>query len=1818
MRLKSKSIIAALLAASMLVSNVTPTFASQVNEANSKENGVAAQANEEYDAAQASPLLVTEVVTDGPSGTAYTYAEIYNNSDVPVNFADYTFYYKYPNGTGQVFDKSKWGNKGADLYIEPGKTLVLWQSTGAAGKTVKEFNEWYGTQLEENKDILRINYSGIHSTDRRGYYIGKDEDTVVTYAWSNEAGDEIPTGNADKLGIQYKYDGSRECKDIGTAKATPGSVSNEQVPSQRVHVGEKTPVIESAAAEGSSELNVTAKIPYTGTAKGMVVSLYYRQKAEGIEQSYQAYKLKSWNRVEMTSDGDDQTFKGTVSADKLFGDEVIWYVRASYGGTLTTKTQEQTTAITPVIAEGDNSAPIAITEVAPATTDGNHYTYFEIYNQTNKPVNLGYYKILYYYNYPYKTASASGKVWNLCDDFTQMLEPGQVMVCWLDNTGLTEEDFNAFYNTNLEMGKNLIKINYAGFHQTDNRWMRIGTNESNAFTLAGFNVESIQKVTSGKSVKYAVPHGNNGVNESIPAQIGTEVTPGTVEDWQIAENLIGFKGYPDYKADDGKKPTLKVCQESDFLIPESINEGDTLKVMYDTDLLMGAVGSDRLSKFTDYIDENNVSNHPGGSERLKTRPYILGTEILYKLDDDTEWTSIKEKKQWRLGHYLMQLPSDILYGHNEVTFKVRAYSLYSYNETPETTVKINRLNDTKGAVRLNVSDGSVISGVTTITANDGGDNIDTTIQVDQNAQTQKNVFENGAYFMIKTSGIDSYFKDAVTAPYGTNPRDILKIMVSWCEAPASQAIHVDNKYFTYNADTDSYDVTLTVWAGGPGTPFEETYESVLGENHEDFTVSGLQIKLADGKSYLPVEITPDNEKTNTSTALDVWHTIGDSAGMIPHMNAKFSIPAKEAEAVGITVDTTTLTDGEHVVTAVSGEKSTTAKVIVDNTVPSISTEIAEDEVIYKSILLEEGKMVSDANGVSEVIANLDGEVISLPAVIDPKELKTGAHTLTIAATDEAGNTATKVINFKTEEMNPAVTDTDNDGVGSNSANLTVKLGNEKADVTYYQGRSLTEENGGIVKTEVKESENGDIPYQLFTVNAGDVNSDDTVAIKWEGLASNADDKHPIKMYVRDIEDGNWAAVASADENGNIEANVKAGKYVKDGKAEVLVQTYTKGVKPSAAIGQNPNKVSDSTAVEMSSWDGTTRPEKYDFAMAWETDTQYYSESFPYHYDNMNQWIADNAEEWKIKYVFHTGDIVDDCDMKGEWVNADHSMKILDNAGIPYGVLAGNHDVYAGAENYGDYWKYFGEDRFAGRDYYGGSYKNNLGHYDLISQGGQDFIMLYMSWDIYENELNWMNEVLAKYPDRKAILAFHRYIGVGAGEQKLDYTGKLIQNEVVKKNKNVIAVIDGHYHGASLQTDAFDDDGDGVNERTVYQICTDYQSDAEGGSEYIKFLYFDIANGKIYVNSYSPYRDDFNYYDTAKLSSYAAGARATNQDIAELDINFDTDVKTLTTNSISADVRTNQKIGSLKDVNETATYTWSGLTAETEYSWYAKVTNAKNGVTYTNVKSFKTEKKPEVYTVSATAGIGGVISNVGETSVVENGNITYTIAPKKGYEILKVVVDGKEVELVDNQYTLSSIKSNHTIDVTFREAKQEGNNANNNDSNGVPAKGSVHKQAGVNYKVIATSSKGGMVAAAGLYNTGMTVVKIPSTIKINGLTYKVTQINSKAFSNQKNIRTVSITSKYLTKIGSSAFANCRLLKKVTISSKKLKSIGKSAFAGCKKLSTVTIKSSLLKKSRVGLNAFKGIRKNCRFKVPSKKVKSYKKILLAKGAKRVRFF
>lgn len=264
--------------------------------------------------------------------------------------------------------------------------------------------------------------------------------------------------------------------------------------------------------------------------------------------------------------------------------------------------------------------------------------------------------------------------------------------------------------------------------------------------------------------------------------------------------------------------------------------------------------------------------------------------------------------------------------------------------------------------------------------------------------------------------------------------------------------------------------------------------------------------------------------------------------------------------------------------------------------------------------------------------------------------------------------------------------------------------------------------------------------------------------------------------------------------------------------------------------------------------------EYDFTLAWESDTQYYNEEFHEHQTNIHDYVLAERENKNIQFMFHTGDVVDDWDQPAQWATANPEYQRLDDAGLPYSVLAGNHDVGHTSNDYTEFSRHFGEQRYVDNPWYGESYQDNRGHYDLFSAGGIDFINVAMGWGPDDEEIAWMNEVLAKHPERVAILNLHEFMLTTGG---LGPIPQRILDEVAATNPNVSMIMSGHYHDAFQRTDSFDDDGDGVDDRTVTSMLFDYQGLPEGGQGYLRLLHFDNQGQKMMVRTYSPSLKDYN-------------------------------------------------------------------------------------------------------------------------------------------------------------------------------------------------------------------------------------------------------------------------------------------------------------------------------------------------------------------------
>ena len=277
----------------------------------------------------------------------------------------------------------------------------------------------------------------------------------------------------------------------------------------------------------------------------------------------------------------------------------------------------------------------------------------------------------------------------------------------------------------------------------------------------------------------------------------------------------------------------------------------------------------------------------------------------------------------------------------------------------------------------------------------------------------------------------------------------------------------------------------------------------------------------------------------------------------------------------------------------------------------------------------------------------------------------------------------------------------------------------------------------------------------------------------------------------------------------------------------------------------------------------------DFTIVVLPDTQYYSATYPATYLAQTQWVVDNRAGRRIAFVAQLGDVVDQGGVEAQWFNADAAWDLVENPattglpdGIPYGVSVGNHDqnpngdpgTLAAPEGTTTLFnQYFGVARFQVRGYYGGHYgANNDNHFDLFSAGGMDFLALYIEYmptdtTLRQAVLDWADAVLAAHPSRRAIVISH-YLLEGGTSNAFSNQGSATY-EALKDNPNLFLMLCGHLDQAARRSDTF-------NGSTIHTLRSDYQSQANGGSGWLRILTFSPDNDSIDVETYSPVLDQF--------------------------------------------------------------------------------------------------------------------------------------------------------------------------------------------------------------------------------------------------------------------------------------------------------------------------------------------------------------------------
>lgn len=794
-------------------------------------------------------------------------------------------------------------------------------------------------------------------------------------------------------------------------------------------------------------------------------------------------------------------------------------------------------------------------------------------------------------------------------------------------------------------------------------------------------------------------------------------------------------------------------------------------------------------------------------------------------------------------------------------------------------------------------------------------------------------------------------------------------------------------------------------------PGENTVKVVTGTfpddcNRDDFTISDLALTPAAGTAA-GIELEPTYKMGDG--------TCGTSGTALREITVTFDVDAP-ARGLRADVDTATLPDGEHEIAATSTTGETATRVLLtDNTGPALGTATpADGDRLTLSVPLEVS--VDDASGVVQgPDLTLDGEKIAVGDPVGPG-LSAGDHTLAVTATDGLGNEITHEIVFESVGIPDAPADlaptSGTSDVGRTATLKATVTEPDDGDVTAHfsaaeiltphkawQGEATEVPTTLGVRGEKKLSAkalapgdgrsadsptSSDVTYQRFDVPVrGRV---DAPVLRWEGTADPA---RLVSLRAWNPDTDAWDVVASArgvvDGTTVLESTVTRD-YVDRGKVHAMV------------TGEDPF----ADDIDAGDPNGFADPDAYDFSMVHYTDTQYLTEGaveqesaeeravWAEGYTGVMDWIVDNADERKIAYVAHTGDIIENNiraippeleeQVAGEFDFASEAQGRIDAAGIPNGVVAGNHDNQSGT-NPELFDEHFGPDRYEAlaEDWedatYGGSMKpgSNENHYDLFSAGGLDFVVVGLSYGVTRDEAEWAASIFDRHSDRNGILLTHDYLepssapdGRGANFGGSD--GPLLYNLLVKDNPNVFMVLAGHRHGVgtNVRPPVVGDIGGGVVELLAdYQFYTvsadqlgltrlggyDPADQLQFGASFFRMLQFDVDRGEVSIDTYSPLLGEFGAteYDTEHRYNGLEDNMVLPVDLTSRTTSFSTESVVLydPVREIGKDTVACGEVSSVR---------WTGLKPDRTYAWFVTARTAGGGTSTASPAYFTTARR----------------------------------------------------------------------------------------------------------------------------------------------------------------------------------------------------------------------------------------------------------------------
>ncbi|TCM41202.1 LamG-like jellyroll fold domain-containing protein [Kribbella sp. VKM Ac-2568] len=269
--------------------------------------------------------------------------------------------------------------------------------------------------------------------------------------------------------------------------------------------------------------------------------------------------------------------------------------------------------------------------------------------------------------------------------------------------------------------------------------------------------------------------------------------------------------------------------------------------------------------------------------------------------------------------------------------------------------------------------------------------------------------------------------------------------------------------------------------------------------------------------------------------------------------------------------------------------------------------------------------------------------------------------------------------------------------------------------------------------------------------------------------------------------------------------------------------------------------------------GRPDPDNPRFTLAVVPDTQYLFDldrGDPAPLTATFKYLIEQRAAENLVFTAHLGDVVENA-QASEFAQADPVFGVMDQARMPYSVLAGNHDIDSSKDDQrGDsaYLRTFGPRRFRRMSTYGGSTPDGYNSYHVFRAAGRQWLLLAMDWRPSDAGFAWARKVIAEHPKLPVILTIHDLVYADAGDPvaKFSEHGDRVWEQLVEGNDQIFLTLNGHYwpSGRVVRKNAAGND--------VHLHITNYQDRYYGGSAMVRLHHFDLARDTIDVETISPW------------------------------------------------------------------------------------------------------------------------------------------------------------------------------------------------------------------------------------------------------------------------------------------------------------------------------------------------------------------------------